>query len=256
MYNSREDDGRNVGVVELVSVDAAVDPVREPTTGSDGHGGQELDSSDVSDGKDIVDVGGLVLVDDHISVLLELDADVVDAEVIRQGVTSDGKEDDISLDRLAAVDVDGLGEGDRQIGLLDLGGDLGNLSLSVDFDAAVLHVLLEGVLEHGVEGLEDLVATDEEVRLGACGGGRGSAGGAEPCRRANLPRALKIPANSTAMYPAPTTTALLGSSLRSKKPSESKPSSAPSMLVGLVGVPPTAMTMRSAVYLRSTSAPP
>lgn len=168
--HSREDDGGNVGVVELVALNAAVDPVGEPATGSNSHGSQELDSSNISDGKDVVDVGGLVLVDDDISILLELDSDVVDAEVVSEGVTADGEEDNVSLDGLAAVDVDGLGEGNGQVGLLDLGGDLGDLSLSVNLDAAVLHVLLEGVLEHGVEGLQDLVATDEKVSLGACEG--------------------------------------------------------------------------------------
>lgn len=163
----REDDGWHIRVVELVALDSAVNPVRQLSSRSDCHRRQQLLPSNISYGKDAIHVRLLILIDDDIAVLLELDADLVDAEIIGERVTTDREEHDVGFDGFPRVDVDGLEEGDGKVGRGNGSNDLRDVRLGVDLDARVLHVLLKSVLEERVERFEDLLATDEEVRLGA-----------------------------------------------------------------------------------------
>mmetsp|Transcript_10926 Transcript_10926/g.18705 ORF Transcript_10926/g.18705 Transcript_10926/m.18705 type:complete len:226 (+) Transcript_10926:523-1200(+) len=64
----------------------------------------------------------------------------------------------------------------------------------------------------------------------------------------SVPEALKMPANSTAMNPPPSTTTFLGTSSIMSASSEVMPSSAPGMF-SLLAVPPVAIRMWAAVTL-------
>jgi len=59
----------------------------------------------------------------------------------------------------------------------------------------------------------------------------------------STPTAFNMPAISTAIYPAPTTAILLGSTSISKNPSFVIPNSAPGISVGMRGYPPLAIQM-------------
>mmetsp|Transcript_33091 Transcript_33091/g.64921 ORF Transcript_33091/g.64921 Transcript_33091/m.64921 type:complete len:206 (-) Transcript_33091:314-931(-) len=74
-----------------------------------------------------------------------------------------------------------------------------------------------------------------------------SALGPRVMRVVSDPNALRMPAISTAIYPAPTTATLAGTSERSKKPSELIVCSMPG-ISGMAGFPPTAMQMCLALY--------
>lgn len=112
---------------------------------------------------------------------------------------------------------------------------------------------LEHVAREGVEGCEKGILEDNKVRFNAC------AGLAVLCSKQefhDVPRAWKIPESSEAMHPPPTMQTFAGSCSSSKRPSESIPSSSPSMWVARTGRAPTAMTNLSAVTRRSTSETP
>ena len=70
------------------------------------------------------------------------------------------------------------------------------------------------------------------------------------CWRTNkwvsLPKLFKTPANSTAIYPAPTTATRFGNSFKANTPFESIPYSAP-FTAGILGRPPVAIKIWSAV---------
>lgn len=87
---AREDDGRDVGVVELLVLVllSAEETVREPAAGSDGDGGEEGLASDVSDGEDVGHVGRLELVVGDVALLVRLDTDLLEADVLRDGVAT------------------------------------------------------------------------------------------------------------------------------------------------------------------------
>lgn len=165
--DAREDNGRDVLVRELVALDAAVDAVGEATAGCDGDRREERLAGDVADRKDVLDLGGLVLVDVDVAVLLELEADRLGADVVGERVTADGPQEDVGLDLLALLGVDRLGERLVEVRVLDVGRHLLDVRVGVDVDARLDDVLLEHVLQHRVERLEDLLVADDEVRLDA-----------------------------------------------------------------------------------------
>jgi len=77
------------------------------------------------------------------------------------GLTADCPQEDIGLDLVALIGVDG------QISRFTL--DLGDLGPSVEIDTSVLHPRGEDFLNGGIESSEDGVATDEEMSLGSEG---------------------------------------------------------------------------------------
>lgn len=166
--HAREDDSGDVVVVEVVVLDAAVKTVRQPPARRNRHRGKERLALHVANSEDVVDVGLLVLVHHDVTVLDQLEPDLLTAEVVGERVTADSPEEDIRADLLALVGVDGLGERLVDVRVLHLGGNLGDVRVGVNVDAGLDHVLLEGVLQHRVESLENLLVADEDVRLGTC----------------------------------------------------------------------------------------
>jgi len=159
----REDNGGDVFVVELVVLEfrRTKETIGKPSAGSDGDGGQEPLASNVSDGGDTWDVGVLVLVDSNVTPGSGLDADGLQTEVLGIGMTTNRPQEDVGIDLVAPVGVDG------QIAWLTL--DLGDLCLSVEFDAGVLHPRSEHFLDGRVKSPEDGVTTDEKMGLGSEG---------------------------------------------------------------------------------------
>lgn len=129
----REDDGRNVGVVELVILEllAAEQAVREPAAGGDGDGRQERLANDIADGKDALGRRLLVLVDGDEALAVGLDAGGVEVERLGLGVPADSPDERVDLERLARVER----EREHARRLLD---DLGDVGLLVDVDAGAL----------------------------------------------------------------------------------------------------------------------
>ena len=157
--NSREDDGSNVFVAELVIPEfrGAKETVGEPSSSSNGDGGQEPLAGNVSNGADTRNVGVLVLVDDNVAFGSGLDTKSFQTEVLGVGLATNCPQENIGLDLVARVGVDG------QIAWLTF--DLGDLCLSVEFDAGVLHPWSEDFLDGGVKGSKYGVTTDEEMGL-------------------------------------------------------------------------------------------
>ena len=161
--SSRENDGGNVLVAEFVVLELGrtKEAVGKPSSGSDGDGGQEPLAGDVSDGSDTGNIRGLVLVDDNVALGGSLDTKSLQTEALGVGLTTDCPQDNVGLDLFPLIGVDG------QISWLTL--DLGDLCLSVEFDAGVLHPRSENLLDGRVESSEDGVTTDEEMGLGSEG---------------------------------------------------------------------------------------
>lgn len=101
----------------------------------------------------------MVLVDDDIALGGGLDADTVQTEALGVGLTTDCPQDEVGLDLVALVGVDG------QISGFAL--DLCDVGLSVEFYAGVFHPRSEDLLNGGVESSEDGVTADEEMGLGS-----------------------------------------------------------------------------------------
>lgn len=157
-----EDDGGNVLVVEELVLEllATEKPVRQPPASGDSDGGKEGLASDVTDGKDAVDIGRLELVERDVTLCIRLDADGLEIDVLGESVTADRPKNAVDLNSLARVKVK------RERARGSILGDLLDVGLAVDVDARVLHVLGERVLNDRVEGTEDLIVTDNIVRLG------------------------------------------------------------------------------------------
>lgn len=138
----REDDGRDVVVVELVVLELlpTEQPVGQPSSSGDGDGRQEGLADDVSDGKDVV--GRRLLVRVHLDepVVVRLDTRGGQVEVLGLGVSADRPDEAVDLERLARVER----ERQRARGLLD---NLGDVGLLVHVDTGALHVLGERVLD-------------------------------------------------------------------------------------------------------------
>src|SRR6266516_4854404 len=89
----------------------------------------------VADGVDVADGRPAVLVRGDPFALVELDADLLEAEVLDRGAAADGDEHQVALDRLAVAEVDGQAAG----GFLDLRA----LLLEVEVDPALAELLRE-----------------------------------------------------------------------------------------------------------------
>ena len=156
-------DAGDVGVVELRVRLAAKQAVGEATTGGDGDGGElKAAIAHVTQGEDVVDVGVLVLVDGDVTLGIGLHARRVEAEVFGLGVAADGPEEAVDLERALALGV-GVGE------LLPaVAGVRHGLLRGARVDVHPLPFVLgqDLVLDHGVEGAEELVLADEEVGFG------------------------------------------------------------------------------------------
>jgi hypothetical protein len=103
----------------------------------------------------------LVLVDDDVAPGGGLDAKIIQTEALGICLTADCPQEDVGLDLVALVGID------SQIARLTL--DLGDLGLSVEFDAGMLHPRGEDFLNGGVESPEDGITTNEEAGLGSEG---------------------------------------------------------------------------------------
>jgi len=101
----------------------------------------------------------LVLVDDDVALGGGLDANILQTEGLGVGLTTDCPQDDVGVDLVTLVGVDG------QITGFAL--DLCDVGLSVEFYAGVLHPRSEDILNGGVESSEDGVTADEEMGLGS-----------------------------------------------------------------------------------------
>jgi len=158
-----EDDGSDIVVAELVILEfgRAKQTVGKPSSSSDGDGGQEPLAGNVSDRRYTGNAGVLVLVDDDVALLGGLDANIFQTEVLGIGLATDCPQEEVGLDLVALVGVDG------QIPRFTL--NLGDLGLSAEFDAGVFHPRSEDFLDGGVESSEDSVTTDEEMGLGSKG---------------------------------------------------------------------------------------
>ena len=157
-----KDDAGHVFIAQLVVLEflGTEQSVAQPSTGGDGHGGEEDLAGNVPDDVDALDVAVLVLVSDDISLLVELDVvEVLQPELFRIGVPTDGPEQDVDLDGFVGrVGVD-FQPGAGLFHTLDVG-------LLVNVDARLFHVIAKDVLQHRVKRPQHLVVTDHQVSLG------------------------------------------------------------------------------------------
>ena len=99
----------------------------------------------------------MVIVDDDVTLGSGFDTDIIQTEFLGIGLTTDCPQENVGVDLVALVGVDG------QISRFTL--DLGDLCLSVEFDASVFHPRSEDFLDGRVKSPEDGVTTDEEMSL-------------------------------------------------------------------------------------------
>ena len=158
----REDDGGDV-IVALLLVLELLGPeeaVRQLAGSRDSYRGQQSLARDVAERGNTRDAGLLVLVDNDVALLVQLDAELLQAEVLRVRVTADGPQQAVDLDLLPALEV----HRER----LALGAlDLLHLGAVAEVDAGVLHPVRERLAEHGVERPEHGLAADEHRDLAA-----------------------------------------------------------------------------------------
>ena len=160
--NAREDDGGDILVAELVVfvLGAAKDAIRKPPPGCDCHRSEEGLARDITDGEDVRNTGRLIFVDDDSAMLTELDANFLQAHVLRVRFTPDRPQQVIDGVGLTLVGMD-------RDGLSDLRTfDLGDLSRLVNLHASMLRPVGDDILDHGVKGAQDTFMTEEHVRLG------------------------------------------------------------------------------------------
>lgn len=165
----REHDRRDVRVIELrvLELRPAEEPVPERAAGGDGHRCQFDFAAYVAEGVDVLDGRVLVVVRNDVALFVLRDAGFVEAEVFDFRGAADGPED--------AVEVHGRPVRGRFVGVVQLhparvGGvflELGLRGVAVDVDALALVLGDDGFLDHGVEGAEEGVVADEEVRFAA-----------------------------------------------------------------------------------------
>lgn len=155
----REDNGSDIFIVELVILEfrRSIETVGKPPPSSDGDRSQEPLSSNIPDGSYTWNVGVLVLVDDDVTLGSGLNTESVQTEVLGICLTADRPQENVGLDRVALIGVDG------QVSWFTF--DLCDLCLSVEFDTCVLHPRSENFLDGRVKSPEDGVTTDEEVGL-------------------------------------------------------------------------------------------
>jgi len=158
-----EDNGGDVFVAELVILEfrRTKETIGKPSSSSDGDRGQEPLAGHVSDGRDTRNVGVLVLVDDNVALGGGLDAESFQTEVFSIGLAANCPQENIGLDLVALVGVDG------QVSWFTL--DLCDHCLTMKFDAGVLHPRSEDFLYSRVESSEDGITTNEEVGFGSEG---------------------------------------------------------------------------------------
>lgn len=99
----------------------------------------------------------MVIVDDDVTLGSGFDTNIIQTEFLSIGLTTNCPQENVGVDLVALVGVDG------QISRFTL--DLGDLCLSVEFDASVLHPRSEDFLDSRVKSPEDGVTTDEEMSL-------------------------------------------------------------------------------------------
>ena len=164
----REDDARDVLVDEVGIVLTSEQAVRQTAAGGDSNGSKLVATvANVADGIDVLEGGVLEVVGDNVVLVVELDAEVLDVEVFDLGVTTSREKDGFNLN------------GALLLGLVLLVGDalhtvanvlhLGDRGSLVQVDALALVLLCHSILNHRVECSQKLVATDEEMCLGAQG---------------------------------------------------------------------------------------
>jgi len=167
----REDDGRDVGVVELdaLVLGPAKQAVGQLAARRNGDGRQLHFAADVAERVDVGDGGVLELVGDDLRALVLLHAGFVEAQVFDFGAAPDGPQDAVDVQHARPV---GVGVVEFHPSVVGLGGGLFEFGLggaAVDLHALALVFLGDGVLDHGVEVAEEGVVADEEVGLGAEG---------------------------------------------------------------------------------------
>ena len=159
----REDDGSNIFVVELVILEfrRTKETIGKPPARSDGDGSQKPLAGNVADGSDTGNIGVLIAVNGDVTLGSGFDTNVLQTEVLGIGMTTDCPQENVGLDLVALVGVNG------QITRLTF--DLGDVCLSVEVYTGMLHPGGKDFLDGRVESSEDGVTTDEEVGLGSEG---------------------------------------------------------------------------------------
>ena len=160
-----EDNGGNVAVVQfgVFVVGPTEEAVGELAACGDGDGGEFDFAADVAEGVYAVDVCVLVVVGDDLATLGLFDAGFVEAEIFDFRVAADGPEKDVEVEGA----VFGGGVGVVQFQALFCLFDFGLGGVAVDDDTLALIFADDFVLDHGVEGAEEFVVTDEQVSFGA-----------------------------------------------------------------------------------------
>jgi len=143
---------------------AAEETVTETTASGDGDGSQfHTGVADIAQSVDAVNVGVLVLVDLDVVLVVELDASVLQLQLLNLGCATDGPQDAVDIHGVLAVVI-------LVVQLLQAIAQVLELALravGVNVKALTSVLFHNLVLNHGVESTEELVMTDEQVGLSA-----------------------------------------------------------------------------------------
>jgi len=157
-----EDNRGDVGVVEVSILLAAEETVTKTTASGDGNRGQlHAGVANIAQSVNAVNVGVLVLVDLDVVLVVNLDTSILNLELLDLGSAANGPEDTVNVHGALALVV-------LVVQLLHAIAQILELALravGVNVETLALVLVHNLVLNHGIEGTEELVMANEQVGL-------------------------------------------------------------------------------------------